>query len=311
MSSRSPIPARSRRATAALGLLFAFLMTGCVHFHGGTPPGAPKDATFLEVDGVKVRYRAIGQGPAVLLLHGYSSSLDIWDPVAEVLSKRHRVIAMDLKGFGWTARPAGDYSPPAQAKLAWAVLDRLGVENVSIVGHSWGASVVLAMALARPERVRKLALYAAYVFEDQVPSFMRWARQPWIGETLFGLYYRQSIEMRVGLAYYDQRYVTYARVRRVERELGRRGAVAAALATARGQRYAAVEKRYPSIDKPTLLLWGKNDRVTPHRFGQRLARVLPNATLETYPRCGHLPMVEAATETTRDLANFLAEEPAE
>jgi pimeloyl-ACP methyl ester carboxylesterase len=301
-------------STRSLGLfagavVFLFGFSGCAgRFHPEPPPGAPEGSKFVEADGVKVRYRAVGSGPAVLLLHGYGSSLEIWGPVADALAKKHRVIAIDLKGFGFTGRPAGDYSPSAQARMAWAVLDKLGVKDVAIVGHSWGASVVLAMALAEPKRVRRIALYSAYVFEDQVPSFMRWARQPWVGEAIFGLYYREGIEARIGLAYYDQKYVTYARVKRVEGEFNRTGAVAAALATARGQRYSKVEKRYPSIDKPVLLLWGKNDHITPHRFGVRLARTLPNARLVSYGRCGHLPMVEAAHATTRELAGFLAKD---
>jgi pimeloyl-ACP methyl ester carboxylesterase len=241
----------------------------------------------------------------VVLIHGYSASIELWRPVQDALAARHRVIALDLKGFGWTSRPAGDYSPAAQATLVWAVLDQLGVTDVAIVGHSWGSSVALAMTLAQPARVRRVALYAAYVFEDQVPSFLRWARVDGIGEALFALYYRQGVEDRVGIAYHDPRFVTQARVEHVERELARPGTVAAALAAARGQRFTRQEARYGEVRQPALLLWGDDDLVTPLRFGERLARVLPDAELEVYAGCGHIPMVEAFRPTTRTLARFL------
>ncbi|MBZ0236876.1 MAG: alpha/beta fold hydrolase, partial [Deltaproteobacteria bacterium] len=183
------------------------MVAGCPSFHAGALPGAPEGATFVEVDGVHVHYRDVGQGPAVVLIHGYSASIELWRPVQDALAERHRVIAIDLKGFGWTSRPAGDYSPRAQAALVWSVLDKLGVGDVAVVGHSWGSSVALAMTLGAPERVRRIALYSAYVFEAQVPSFLRWARLDGFGEALFSLYYRERVEDRVGLAYHDQSFV--------------------------------------------------------------------------------------------------------
>ncbi len=282
------------------------LVAGCAGFHGAPLPGAPQGATFVDVDGVHVHYREAGTGPAVVLIHGYSASIDLWKPVQDALAAKHRVIAIDLKGFGWTSRPAGDYSPAAQATLVWGVLDQLGVEDVAIVGHSWGSSVSLAMTLAQPARVRRVALYSAYVFEDQVPSFLRWARVDGVGEALFALYYRQGVEDRVGIAYHDPRFVTQARVEHVERELSRPGTVAAALATARAARFNRQQAHYGEIKQPMLLLWGDDDLVTPLRFGERLARELPDAQLEVYAGCGHIPMVEAFRPTTRDLARFLA-----
>lgn len=289
----------------ALAGVIALALAGCPSFHAGPLPGAPADATFVDVDGVHVHVRDVGAGPAVVLVHGFGASIELWRGVQDALAVHHRVIALDLKGFGWSSRPSGDYTPPAQATLVWHVLDQLGVGDVAIVGHSWGASVSLAMALAQPARVRRIALYSAYVFEAQVPSFFRWARLDGVGEALFALYYRERAEDRAALAYHDPRFVTQARVERIEADLRRPGAVAAALATARGQRYAEVERRYPEIKQPTLLLWGDDDLVTPLRFGRRLVRVLPDARLEVYPDCGHIPMIEAANQTTHALAAFL------
>ncbi len=289
-------------------ILLALLLAGCPRFHGDALPGAPADATFVEIDGVHVRYREAGSGPAVVLVHGYSASSDSWLGVIPAVAVGHRVIAVDLKGFGWTSRPDGDYSPAAQAKLVWAVLDKLGVTDVAIVGHSWGSSVALEMAVAQQARVRRVALYDAYVYDDQVPSFFRWAEKPGIGEALFGLYYDERMEDRVPLAYYDDRWVTQARVDHVEAELSRPGTTAAALATARQHHFGPLHKALEAFAKPVLLLWGENDEVTPLRFGQRLASELADATLITYPRCGHLPMVEAHNQSTRDLVAFLAKD---
>lgn len=301
---------RALRRVAVAGCVAALgVLAGCPRFHAEPLEGAPAGLTYKEVDGVHVRYREAGQGPAVVLLHGYGASADSWAPVIPTLAATHRVIAVDLKGFGWTTRPAGDYSPAAEAALVWAVLDQLGVTDVAIVGHSWGSSVALAMAVAHPGRVRRVALYDAYVYDEQVPAFLRWAQKPGLGELIFALFYKERIEDRAPMAYYDERWVTQQRVERVESEMDRPGTVAAALAVARGHHFAALHTALATFTKPVLLLWGENDQVTPLRFGQRLAAELADARLITYPRCGHIPQVEANVRSTRDLAAFLDLDP--
>ena len=152
------------------------------------------------------------------------------------------------------------------------------------------------MAVAQPARVRRVALYDAYVYDDQVPSFLRWAQKPGVGELLFGLFYTERMEDRVPLAFYDERWVTQARVDRVEADLARPGTVAAALATARGHHFEALHEALRGFSRPVMLLWGRDDEVTPLRFGERLEHELLDARLTVYPRCGHIPMVEAARE---------------
>jgi uncharacterized protein (TIGR04551 family) len=306
LQAASPTTTTSRSTFALVVLVLA----GCPSFHAQPLPDPPPSATFVDVDGVHVRYREAGAGPAVVMIHGYGASLDSWAPVIPAVAPNHRVIAVDLKGFGWTSRPDGDYGPAAQAELVWHVLDKLRVTNVAIVGHSWGSSVALAMAVQQPGRTSRVALYDAYVYDDQVPSFFRWASVPGLGELLFGLYYTERIEDRAPLAYHDERWVTQPRIDRVEQDLGRSGTVAAALATARGHHFAALHDKLQSFTKPVLLLWGENDEVTPVRFGYRLVNELHDARMKTYPRCGHIPMVEAQRASTRDLVEFLAADPA-
>jgi pimeloyl-ACP methyl ester carboxylesterase len=187
-------------------------------------------------------------------------------------------------------------------------MDARGIDRAAVVGHSWGASVALALALAAPQRVTRLALYDAWVFEEQLPSFFLWARVGGVGEALFSLYYDERADERMAAAFHDRRRVSEGFVEAVDRALRRPGTKAAALAAVRGQQYAEMERRYGSITQPALLLWGREDAVTPLRYGERLGRELPAARLVVYSRCGHFPMIEAAAASTDDLAAFLAEE---
>lgn len=298
------------RLLLRVSLVLPFL-SGCLTFHQGPMPGEPAGATFAEVEGARVRYLDVGprDAPAVVLLHGFASALETWATVIPALSSSHRVLALDLKGFGWTDRPpdatGSDYSPQAQARLVFALMDARGIDRAAVVAHSWGASVALAMALAEPARVEKLAIYDGWMYEEQLPTTFHWARAGGVGEFLFALFYDQRADEKMELAFYDRRFVTEPIVEAVEEALQRPGTKAAALAAVRGQRFAEMQARYPTIQKDTLLLWGREDQVATLANGERLSKELPRARLVVYPQCGHFPMIEAQAPSTRDLVKFL------
>jgi pimeloyl-ACP methyl ester carboxylesterase len=303
-----------RRSTLAAVLATASTLACSPSFHSardGAMPGAPPGATYAEVDGVRLRYldrpAAAEGGEPVVFVHGFASSLETWEGVIPAVNARHRVLALDLKGFGWSERPEGDYSPEAEAKLVLDLMKQRGIERATVVAHSWGSSVALAMALAAPQQVARLALYDAWVYEAQVPTFFLWAREPGLGEALFSLFYTERADERVAYGFYDkEKYVTEPFVEAVERALERPGTVAAALAAVRGHHFADVEGRYKDVKVETLLLWGREDEVTLLPFGERLSKDLPNARLVVYPQCGHFPMIEAAAASTNELVSFLS-----
>ena len=300
-----------RQAFTTILLGFAVLSGGCVSFQSAPLPDEPDEAQYAELSQARVRYIDQGEGPPVVFLHGFGSSIENWAPVLPELVDSHRVIALDLKGFGWSGRPEGDYSPPAQSALVFELLDELGVERAAVVAHSWGSSVALQMAMRRPDRVRRLALYDAWVYADQLPATFYWARADGFGELIFGLFYDQQPNGKLAAAFYDRSRLTQPYVDTVKEMLARPGTEAAALAAVRGQRFEQWEESYSDVTKPTLLLWGREDRVSPLRYGERLVRQLPNAELEVYPRCGHFPMREAKAASNEDLATFLAGERGE
>ena len=292
------------------GLASLACLTGCLSFHAGAMPGEPATAKFAAVEGARLRYTDKGQGPPVVLVHGFASSLETWDLLVPELSRTHRVITLDLKGFGWSDRPEGDYSPAAEAHLVVKLLDKLGVKRAAFVGHSWGSSVTLALALAAPERVSRIALYDAWVYEEQLPTTFLVARADGLGELIFSLFYDQRPDERMALAFHDKDALSEKLVEDVERSLERPGTSAAALAAVRGQRFTEQQAKYRTIDKPVLLLWGREDVVTTLKFGERLSRDLPHARLVVYPQCGHFPMLEARSASNAELVKFLADEAA-
>lgn len=303
------MPARSIRGPAlALGLaLLSLAQLGCLAYHRGAMRGEPESATFTELRGTRMRYRDEGRldGPAVVMIHGFASSLETWLGVAPALRDRYRVLSLDLKGFGWTDRAEGDYSPEEQARLVLALMDERGIDRAAVVAHSYGSSVALEMALLAPERVTRIALYDAWAYDAQLPSFFHMSRAPSIGEALFATWYGERTEDRIALAFYDQRFITMELVDDIDRSLRRPGTYAAALAAVRGMHYEEMQRHYREITVPVLLQWGREDRVTPVSIGERLLRDLPHAELVVHPRCGHFPMIEALTQSNDRLVSFL------
>jgi pimeloyl-ACP methyl ester carboxylesterase len=240
------------------------------------------------------------------LVHGYGASSASYLPVIDALAARFRVLAIDLPGFGKSDRRAGDYSPEALADVLAEVLRQKGVARAHVVGHSWGSSVVLAFARRHPDRLARLVVISGWMYDEQLLPMMRWARLPGLGEWLYGSFYRQNIGERLYLNFADSAFVTQRVVEEVERQMALEGAVAAALAAARGMRFAETEGEYHTITQPTLVVWGREDRVARLPFGERLARELPHARLVVLPRCGHIPMWECTGETTAALNDFLS-----
>lgn len=122
---------------------------------------APGD--LVEVAGGRLHLRDSGpkEAPAVILIHGFGSSLHTWEPWAQVLAADHRVIRFDLPGSGLSAPdPTGDYTDARSLQLLVALMDRLGVARASVVGHSIGGRIAWTFAARHPERVDKLVLVA-------------------------------------------------------------------------------------------------------------------------------------------------------
>ncbi len=314
---RRPTPAiakarRSRGSWLTALVAAALLLPGCLAFHAQPLPGPPEGATFLDIEETQVRYidreasTGVELGTAVLV-HGFGASTTEWLELMPALNAAgFRTVAMDLRGHGWSTRPDGDYSIEGQAALVLALLERLGVDRFAIVGHSWGSAVSLQVVLEARERVERIVLYNGMFFDDQQPVLFSWARLPGLGEAIYGGMYPQRQEDKLAFAFYDPAaHITEDMVELLHQSMDRPGTLAAALAGVRQMDYEPLEASYSSIEQPVLLLWGREDEVTPLEYGERLQNQLQDAQLVVIPQCGHLPMVEVPVRTNAEVVRFL------
>ena len=133
----------------------------------------PPAGQFLEVDGVRLHYVERGSGEPLVLLHGNGSMIQDFESsgLVDLAAKNYRVIIIDRPGFGHSSRPRNViWTPDAQAQLIRRALERLGVSQAIVLGHSWGASVAVALALKFPDMVRGLVLASGYYYPTLRPD---------------------------------------------------------------------------------------------------------------------------------------------
>ena len=145
---------------------------------GSAELGACGVAHVVELHGRPISYRQVGSGPVVLLVHGLGATMGVWDDVVDVLAGRCTVITLDLPGHGGSGPPAGDYSLGAYACVLRDLLDALGHERATIVGHSLGGGVAMQFCYQFPERVDRVVLVASGGLGREISPWLRAATLP-------------------------------------------------------------------------------------------------------------------------------------
>lgn len=289
------------------------MFVGCLSFQKIPSNFSPEvKGKFLALEGDQpwqIHYRETGRpgNPAILFLHGYGSASVVWIQLMDELARLgYHCIAPDIPGFGLSDKYRGDYKTTTIARRMTAFLRQKGIEQTDLIAHSWGSSVALAMRIISPQRVRRIVINSGWVYSTQIVPVIRWAKVPVIGEMIYGLFYREQPGDKFALSVYDpERFVTQALVAKINESLNRPGAIAAALAIARGMDLVSFERQYSAIRNPTLLIWGHQDRVALPFYGRRLAAELSNSRLEFLDRCGHLPMLERPHLVQKLVSDFL------
>ena len=267
---------------------------------------------FIDVDGVRVHYQEAGepQAPALLLIHGFASSTLVWSKVFLKLAQAgFRVIAVDMLGFGYSAKPKnGEYTIGGQAKLLTRLLDRLEIPRAYFVGSSYGGAVAATCALDHADRVAKLVLVGT-VNNNRPLAFrlMRVFGSPLFGNVVSPLLIgsRRLLRRRMKRVY--DRHAWVLDERRVDARhfpLRAAGTQRAIINTVRRWDAERISRDAHLIKQPTLLLWGENDREIPLADGERLHAEIPGSRLIVFLNCGHLPHEEYPQAFTELVTDF-------
>jgi pimeloyl-ACP methyl ester carboxylesterase len=277
-------------------------------------PGVPYSdySHFADIDGVRIHYQEKGTGTPLVLIHGYASSTYSWKDVFEPLAQSFHVIAVDLKGFGFSGKPDGDYSRRAQAVLVEHLLQHLNIQKAWLGGNSMGGEVALNVALANPQRVAGLILIDSAGVEVPGSSSLAppYLLIPGIGRILIALSLTSDKLVRQALAksFYDDSKVTDDRVANYYRPLQTRGGQLAALRARTQFSMFPVEANLGQINVPTLILWGAQDELIPLEAGTKMSKLIKTSHLVIFDNCGHLPQEETPARTVEELIKFVGEQ---
>lgn len=239
-------------------------------------------ARAIQVEGVLVRYLEAGAGNAglpVLMLHGFQSGADLFLPhPLYALACDFHIVAPDLPGFGGSGLMP-EYGTGPYANVLFAFMSGLGYERFSIMGHSMGGQIAVAMAAMHPERIGKLLLVDSAGLPQAGPAWLNPVRMLTDSSMRhFKLYptvlrlARQSRVMREVLPMIQHDHIT---------------------------------DRLKHITVPTLIIWGSRDRVAPLEHGALLAKHIPNARLAIIRGAGHMPFYQKPAQFVKLARTFL------
>jgi len=271
----------------------------------------------VTLHGHELHYVEAGSGEPILLVHGMLGSHQTWTGAIEELSAGYRVIAPDLFGHGSSAKPIGDYSLSAHAATLRDLLDRLGIERVTLVGHSLGGGIVMQFSYLFPQRVDRLVLVSSGGLGREVSLLLRAATLPgadlvltvaaskWVRDRVGWLGNRlRSLGIKPG--------ADTAESWRAFVSLGDQGSRRAFLATTRavldrgGQTVSARDHLPLEEPLPVLLIWGAKDPIIPSWHAVIGQQGFPGCRVELFERAGHFPHLDQPKRFANALAEFLA-----
>ncbi len=275
-------------------------------------------ARTVMLNGHEFCYLDSGDGPAVLFIHGLTGSHRNWAHLVEKLDTDHRVLVPDLFGHGASAKPMGDYSLGAHAATLRDLLDRLGIDQVTLVGHSFGGGIAMQFCYLFPGRVERLVLVASGGLGRSVNPILRAATLPgseWVLPLIASKWVRGRAEA-VGRVLTSGGWQASADVTEVWRgftSLADADTRRAFLATTRsvidpgGQTVTAHDRLPNAIEIPTLVVWGTRDRMIPAWHATTAHEVMADSRVVLFEGAGHFPHLEEPERFAELLSAFIAE----
>jgi len=263
---------------------------------------------------VKLAVIERGQGRPILLLHGFATSSYTWHAIIPELSKNHRVIAIDLRGFGASDKPIDDhYSIQDQTEAVQAFVEQENLRDLTVIGHSFGGGIALVMALnaeqQRKPRIRNIVLIDSLAYRQPMPIFFRLLQIPMVGDLGMTLV---PPEIQAGqglrLAYYDPDKISGQDVAEYANTLYSPAAKHALTKTIEQlvpENIDEIASRYKTIKMPALIVWCQQDKVVPVVLGLRLHEEMRSSELALFSQCGHMPQEEKPEDTVAAIQAFL------
>lgn len=272
--------------------------------------------TLAEYDGGSILYHDMGSGDPLFMLHGSGPGVTAWTNFSgnlPVFARQFRCIAPDLPGYGGSSLPSGD---PVAAAIAAILhlMDRLDIARAHIIGNSFGAIVAARLAAAHPERVNRLvtiggigvSLFSPFPYEgiDRLVEFVEDPTREKITTWLRSMVYDPAVVTEEMI---DKRLAAASEpdAKETNKRIYSRAGINAIAAMMRGPDAVQGFAHLPRITAPTLMTWGRDDRVNPVDGAMLPMRLIPNCELHVFAKCGHWAMIEQKAAFEQVVTGFL------
>ena len=271
---------------------------------------------YVTIHGHRRAFVKTGSGPALLLLHGLGCDHSTWEPVIATLARRYTVIAPDMLGHGRSDKPRADYSVGGYANGMRDLLTVLGIDRVTVVGHSFGGGVAMQFAYQFPERTERLVLVGTGGLGPEVSLAIRAITLPGFEQVmkvamLPGLRHAAGAAMKslaaTGIPYtrdLDEVATIYDSFKDPKARAAIRHVVRAVVDW-RGQVVTMADRAYLTHAMPMCIIWGADDDVIPVSHAERAGDLAPGATVEVIPNAGHFPHKDHPQRFVKLLNDFV------
>ncbi|HET7120125.1 MAG TPA: alpha/beta fold hydrolase [Solirubrobacterales bacterium] len=266
----------------------------------------------IELPGAEVNYADYGEGEPVIFVHGLAGCWRNWLENVPYFAKTHRVLALDLPGFGDSPKPSWEISMPAYGQLLHDFCEKLGIDHVAaLVGNSMGGFVATEAVIQRPQRFERLVLVSAAGLSF---AEIKGRRTKALARSIEAAAPFLGGDRKFVLARPAARQFAFGGVMRSPAKLrpellaeqARPGLSAPGFADAMVSIAGYdTRERLPEIEIPTLVVWGLNDRIVPVEAALGYHRLIPRSRLEIFERTGHVPMLERPARFNRLVDEFI------
>ena len=263
---------------------------------------------------VELHHKIYGTGHPVLCLHGFGASLYSWRNFVTPLSQDYQLILIDLKGAGNSPKPPDShYSIQDHADLIYKfILDR-DLKQLTLVGNSFGGALALLLSIMllekEPGRLRALIVIDPGAYKKYIPGYVKILGIPLLGAAAVYLIPARCMAKSIlKLAYYDPKKITEADIAAYAAPLAAPGGKHALLETGKQIIPPNIDEltaKYKDISVPTLIIWGRQDKIISPDAGVLLDQAIPNSTLDWIEQCGHVPQEEKPEATIPLVLSFL------
>lgn len=267
---------------------------------------------FIALNGSQAHYVVAGAGSPVILIHGFFFDSTLWLHNIEALAQSHRAYAIDLWGFGYSARDMGMPSYDLYSSQILAFIDSIGVEKASLVGQSLGGGVAVRFCVQNPARVEKLVLVDTAGMPNPEPLSSRMFSLPGIGELLLKL---PSNIVRKKMLHdfflFDAMGLShdlYERLVKFQKIKGTNFAMLGVMRLGFADKLLESIQQLAEFDVPIQLIWGKHDKAISQQLGYKLHQRLPHSVFSVIDHAAHVPNLEQPTIFNSQVLNFLDED---